>query len=120
MLEITPTLQIPDTEFTWTFARSSGPGGQNVNKVASKAILRWNLAANRSLPAEVKGRFAHQQRGRIGTDEEGEAVALEPAPLVLAGPELVVVVDHGRRLDPERAAAQPQPQREVDVLVVEE
>ncbi len=40
MLEITPTLQIPETEFTWTYARSGGPGGQNVNKVASKAVLR--------------------------------------------------------------------------------
>ncbi len=39
---------------------------------------------------------------------------------MLAGAELVVVVDHRGRLDPERAAAQPQPQREVDVLVVEE
>src|ERR1700709_1660800 len=61
-----------------------------------------------------------QQRSRVGADEEGEAVALEPAPLVLAGAELVVVVDHGGRLDPERAAAQAQPQREVDILVVEE
>ena len=45
---------------------------------------------------------------RVGADEEGEAVALEPAPLVLAGAELVVVVDDRGRLDPEacrRAAA---------------
>jgi len=35
MLEITPALQIPDSEFTWAFARSGGPGGQNVNKVAT-------------------------------------------------------------------------------------
>ena len=39
---------------------------------------------------------------------------------MLAGAELVVVVDDGRRLDPQRAAGQAQPQREVDVLVVEE
>jgi ribosome-associated protein len=62
MLEITPTLQIPDTEFTWAFARSGGPGGQNVNKVASKALLRWHIAASTALPEEVKIRLALQQK----------------------------------------------------------
>jgi ribosome-associated protein len=62
MLEITPTLQIPDTEFTWAFARSGGPGGQNVNKVASKALLRWNIAASSALPEDVKNRLALQQK----------------------------------------------------------
>ena len=45
-MEITATLSIPDDELTWTFARSGGPGGQNVNKVASKAVLRWKAAAS--------------------------------------------------------------------------
>jgi ribosome-associated protein len=62
MLEVTPTLQIPDTEFTWTYARSGGPGGQNVNKVASKAVLRWEIAASTALPADVKSRLAFQQK----------------------------------------------------------
>src|SRR5207249_8191230 len=68
MLEITPELQIPETEFSWTFARSGGPGGQNVNKVASKAVLRWNLTASPSLPEEVKARFRARQRNRITAD----------------------------------------------------
>ncbi len=70
MLEITPTLQIPDTEFTWTFARSGGPGGQNVNKVASKAVLRWDIAACMLVPEEVKIRLALQQK-RFFTQDGG-------------------------------------------------
>jgi ribosome-associated protein len=70
MLEITPTLQIPDDEFTWAFARSGGPGGQNVNKVASKALLRWNIAASSALPEEVKIRLALQQKRFFTLDGE--------------------------------------------------
>src|SRR5437667_1855775 len=72
MFFITPLLQIPDDEFTWSFVRSGGPGGQNVNKVASKAVLRWDLAASPSLPDDVKSRLRSQQRRRITS--EGELV----------------------------------------------
>jgi ribosome-associated protein len=65
-------LTIADDELTWTFARSGGPGGQNVNKVASKAVLRWNLAGSRSAPEEVKARLRTLQRRRLTT--EGELV----------------------------------------------
>src|SRR6516225_2538515 len=68
MLEITPQLQIPDSELIWSFARSGGPGGQNVNKVASKAVLRWNIAENMLLPDDAKIRLALQQR-RFFTQE---------------------------------------------------
>src|SRR4051812_23931650 len=49
MLQVNAALQIPLSEFEFTFARSSGPGGQNVNKVNSKALLRWNLVESSSL-----------------------------------------------------------------------
>jgi ribosome-associated protein len=65
MLEITPQIRIPDAELEWSFVRSGGPGGQNVNKVASKAVLRWDLAASPSVPEEVKARLRTQQRRRI-------------------------------------------------------
>ena len=68
MLEITPNLTIPEKELTWSFARSSGPGGQNVNKVASKAVLRWDLAASAALPEDVKGRLIAQQKRFITQD----------------------------------------------------
>lgn len=68
MLEISDRLRIPDDEFSWTFVRSGGPGGQNVNKVASKAVLRWNVIASPSLPDDIKARLQQQQRRRITGD----------------------------------------------------
>jgi ribosome-associated protein len=67
MLHISDRLRIPADEFSWTFVRSSGPGGQNVNKVASKAVLRWNVVASPSLPEDVKARLQQQQRRRISS-----------------------------------------------------
>jgi ribosome-associated protein len=72
MLEVTPAIRIPLDEFAWSFARSGGPGGQNVNKVASKAVLRWNLDASPSVPNDVKARFRDKFPSRITT--EGELV----------------------------------------------
>lgn len=43
---------IPRSEIEFTFVRSSGPGGQNVNKINSKAVLRWNLFKNKTLTLE--------------------------------------------------------------------
>ncbi|MBP5622335.1 MAG: aminoacyl-tRNA hydrolase [Thermoguttaceae bacterium] len=60
--ESTPTLDVPGvtsiplSEIEITYARSSGPGGQNVNKVSSKARLRWKLTSGRLAP-EVVERF---------------------------------------------------------------
>lgn len=56
-LVINSQIVIPDSELAVSFARSSGPGGQNVNKVNSKAVLRWNLRTSLALPQEVKLRF---------------------------------------------------------------
>src|SRR3954469_8443721 len=72
MLSVNEQIQVPETEFEWSFVRSGGPGGQNVNKVASKAVLRWNVTASPSLPDDVKARFLQQQRSRITV--EGELV----------------------------------------------
>ena len=61
---------IPESELTFTYARSSGPGGQNVNKTASKATLRWNPFASPALPADVRERFARAFANRLTVDGE--------------------------------------------------
>jgi len=56
MIRITDTIAIDDAEFEERFVRSSGPGGQNVNKVASAVELRFNVNTS-SLPPDVKERL---------------------------------------------------------------
>jgi ribosome-associated protein len=68
LLIVNSRIQIPRDEFEFSFARSSGPGGQNVNKVNSKAVLRWPIMASPSLPDDVRHRFIAQFRSRITTD----------------------------------------------------
>ncbi len=70
MLSVTPRIQIPREEFEFTFTRSSGPGGQNVNKVNSKATLRWRPGASASLPIDVLARFVAKYRPRMTTEHE--------------------------------------------------
>ncbi|HEX5106444.1 MAG TPA: alternative ribosome rescue aminoacyl-tRNA hydrolase ArfB [Pirellulaceae bacterium] len=64
-LQISPSLTIPDDELRFSFARSSGPGGQNVNKVSSKAVLHFAVAASPTLPDDVRGRFLERYASRI-------------------------------------------------------
>jgi ribosome-associated protein len=68
MLTINERIQIDEDEFNWSFVRSGGPGGQNVNKVASKAVLRWSVKNTVALPEDVKARLLTQQRGRITSE----------------------------------------------------
>jgi ribosome-associated protein len=58
LIRITRTLQIDERDLEESFVTASGPGGQNVNKVASAVLLRFNLAANTTLPEPVKARLA--------------------------------------------------------------
>jgi ribosome-associated protein len=68
-LEITPRLSIPLDELQFQFVRSGGPGGQNVNKVNSKAVLRWSVAASPGLPPAVRARLVKLAGRRI--DKQG-------------------------------------------------
>ena len=68
MLEITPNLSIADDELVERFVRSSGPGGQNVNKVASAVELRFDALNSPSLPEDLRARLLARRDRRI-TDE---------------------------------------------------
>ena len=68
MLEITPDLSLPDDELIERFVRSSGPGGQNVNKVATAVELRFDVACSPSLPEPVRARLLAKRDRRV-TDE---------------------------------------------------
>lgn len=70
MLIVNERIVIPRSEFRFEFARSGGPGGQNVNKVASKAVLRWSPGASPSLPEPVRARLLAALGSRLTTQGE--------------------------------------------------
>ena len=56
-ISVTPSLALADGDLEFSFVRAAGPGGQNVNKVASAVQLRFDLAATASLDEPVKSRL---------------------------------------------------------------
>ncbi|MGH8293960.1 MAG: alternative ribosome rescue aminoacyl-tRNA hydrolase ArfB [Steroidobacteraceae bacterium] len=61
-------MEIPDRDLTWSFVRASGPGGQNVNKVATAAQLRFDLAGTQSLAPAAKERLRALAGRRVSED----------------------------------------------------
>jgi ribosome-associated protein len=67
MIEIGPSLQVDERELQIDFVRSSGPGGQNVNKVATAAQLRFDVNAS-SLPEDLRARLMQIAGNRITSE----------------------------------------------------
>lgn len=68
MLAIDDRLQIPDDELVEKFVRAAGPGGQNVNKVASAVELRFDVAGSRVLPEPLRARLLARRDRRLTDD----------------------------------------------------
>jgi len=67
-IAVNDNLALDESEISETFIRASGPGGQNVNKVASAAQLRFDLRSSPSLPEAVKARLARLAGSRLTQD----------------------------------------------------
>jgi ribosome-associated protein len=72
MIRITRSISIDESEITESFVRSSGPGGQNVNKVATAVQLRFDVVHSPSLPEDVRERLMKLAGRRV--TEDGELV----------------------------------------------
>jgi ribosome-associated protein len=65
MIQVTPDIAIDDSEIQMEFVRSSGPGGQNVNKVAAAVQLGFDAVNSPSLPNDIRERLLSLARGRL-------------------------------------------------------
>ncbi len=63
---------VPEKEMEITFVRSSGPGGQNVNKTSTKAVVRWNVNGSAAFSDEEKTRINEQLGARL--TKEGDLI----------------------------------------------
>lgn len=68
MIEINPGVGVSEHELTFSFERSPGPGGQNVNKVNTRVTLQFDVTRSTSLSSHQKGRVREMLSGRIGQD----------------------------------------------------
>ena len=72
MIKVTPAISLDESEISVSFIRASGPGGQNVNKLATAVQLRFALAASTNLSEAVKERLRRLAGNRV--TNEGELV----------------------------------------------
>jgi ribosome-associated protein len=67
-IPVTEQLELDEDELVWTFVHSSGPGGQNVNKVSSAVQLRFDIPHSRSIPKDIQQRLVALAGSRVTQD----------------------------------------------------
>jgi len=68
MIQVTPTIAIPESEISERFVRASGPGGQNVNKVSTAVELRFDPSQSTAIPSDALARLRVLAGSRMTTD----------------------------------------------------
>ena len=68
MIAVTHAISLDENELEFSFVRSSGPGGQNVNKVATAVQLRFDVARSPSLPDDVRARLIARAGNKLTRD----------------------------------------------------
>src|SRR5262245_66420963 len=94
-LEVTPAVTIPDSDLSLSFVLASGPGGQNVNKVASAVQLRFDLVGSVALDERVKLRLRGLAGRRVKDD----------------GAVLIIARSHSSQGQNRREGDEPPPRR---------
>ncbi len=107
IIRVTPTISIDESEIQEHFIRASGPGGQNVNKVATAVQLRFNVAASPSLPHDVRERLVRLAGRRM---TEGGILIIEARRFRSQEKNRQDAVDRLIRLI-QKAAERPTPRR---------
>ena len=69
-MKINDQLEIPESEINEIFIKGSGPGGQNINKVATAVQLRYKLRESEALPAYIKSRILRDNHNRVNSNGE--------------------------------------------------